>query len=124
MKNIKTAILLDLRRGWVYKPTINGIVNKSLLLILTVLLSSCNMKKNTYSLEKDQEIVDYTDASISASRRFSSYNDKTIFIYKEKEISRKQFNKLADREKVKSLQSISDKDKIEEMGFSFAEEKE
>lgn len=93
-----------------------------ILIFLAVALSSCTAK-NPYSLEKNQEIIDYTDASIEASRRLSNSNDQTIFVYKNNKISRQRFHKLAKNKKVKSLESITDKSKIEEMGFSFADVK-
>ena len=95
------------------------------LFFIIPLILSCKSTKNTYKLEKNQPIVDYNksydyyDKSIGLNKAIQKYNEQTVILYNEKQISKEEFNKLVEKKKIKSIETIKDSAKISSLGFTF-----
>lgn len=92
---------------------------KKHLLLLAVTTISCSTGQTSYRLPKNAPIVDYNksyefyDNSLALNAAAASYTQQTVVIYNGKEIPYKKFQQLVKKEKIKSIENILDKEKIQ-----------
>lgn len=96
---------------------------KNFIIILALALVSCSTK-TIYKLDKNAPIVDYNqsyeyyDQSKNLNEATKRYNEQTVYLFNGKQITYNKFKQLFEKEKIKSIENILDKEKITHFGYS------
>lgn len=96
---------------------------KNFIIILSFTFVSCGTHSN-YKLDKKAPIVDYNqpyeyhNTRIKINDTINKHDEQTVYLFNGAEITYKKFQKLLRKGKIKSVENISDKNKILELGYS------
>ena len=97
---------------------------KNFIIVLALALVSFNARTN-YKSDKNAPIVDYNQSyeyyeqSRNLNEATKRYNEQTVYLFNGKEITYKKFKQLFEKEKIKSIENILDKEKITHLGYSY-----
>lgn len=95
------------------------------LILFALFVISCNGRKANYSLDKTQPIVDYNqsyqyyDRYKTYNNAIQRYNDQTQILFHTKIINEKKLKQLIRKGKVRSVENITDEEKITEIGYNY-----
>ena len=96
---------------------------KNFIIILSLAMVSCGTQTN-YKSDKNAPTVDYNqpyeyhNTRIKIKDAIKKHDEQTVYLYNGAEITYKKFQKLLREGKIKSVENISDKNKILELGYS------
>ena len=97
---------------------------KNFIIIISFALVSCGTQTK-YKLDQNEPIVDYNqsyeyyDQSRNLNEATKRYNEQTVYLFNGKQITNKKFKQLFEKEKIKSIENILDKEKITHLGYSY-----
>lgn len=102
---------------------------KNFLFLLALILISCNTSKRTYKLENTGRIVDnnqpyeYHEIRLQLNNSVKKQYEQTVILLNRQEIGYEKFSQLLKNKKINSIESILDKNKIENLGYSYKQVK-
>ncbi len=102
---------------------------KNFFFFLALILISCNTSKKTYKPVTTGPIVDnnqpyqYHKNRLELSNSVKKQYEQTVILLNGKEIGYDKFSQLLKNKKINSIESIFDKDKIENLGYSYKQVK-
>ena len=96
---------------------------KNFIIIISFALVSCGTQTK-YKLDQNEPIVDYNQSYEYYNQQrnldgaIQRYNDQTVIMFNGREITYDRLQHLVKKEKIKSIENISDRDKITQLGYS------